>query len=547
MPDRVQPGHLLDGRYLLIDTIGHGGMSTVWRARDERLGRIAAVKILTGGRLAAADRLRTEAQSLARLHHPHIADVYDFGTGKTPYLVMEYIDAVTLSQALAGGKRLPWVEAASIAAQVASALAAAHRRGIVHRDVSGSNVLLTAEGVKLIDFGICASQGNPEADRGELVVGTPAYLAPERIDGQPVQQESDVYALGVALFRMLSGYMPFEAQDAERLIRAHREQPPPPLPPVPGMPVIVGDLCRACLAKDPAERPTATYVSGSLFDLLGPMVTVPVPVASDFEDFLSTHLPPWSENARALAAAPGRGLRGGRTKTAVAAGGVLLAVAAGWAVNGWDSPTIPPAAAGSLAEPSTSPPSQCAVTYQSLHDDGRSFTAAITVTNIGYRDIDDARLSFELPADQTLSAGPMWRQDGRTASTAPGLLVLPAGHGVRIPLAGTYSGVHAVPLAYALDDQPCSVSVLGPGGVSLISTPSSQPSHRPVIIVDASPPTAGDGQPPPEPVGSPVGSPGASPPSAPATSPPGEPSPSTPAVITSPTAHTPPKPPRPTR
>lgn len=299
MPRTVQPGQLLDGRYRLIDTIGHGGMSTVWRARDERLGRIAAVKILAAGLLLdSASRLRTEAQALARLHHPHIAEVYDYGTGDVPYLVMELVDGVPLSRALAGGASLPWAQAASVAAQTASALAAAHQRGMVHRDVASGNILLTAAGVKLIDFGISASEGNIEADRGETLVGTPAYLAPERIAGHPVQPESDVYALGVVLYRMLSGHFPFEAEDAGKLIRAHRDLPPPPLPAVSGMPAIVADLCRSCLAKDPASRPAAADLAHSLFDLLGSAITVPVPIGAAADDFLPTHLLPWPDGTK---------------------------------------------------------------------------------------------------------------------------------------------------------------------------------------------------------------------------------------------------------
>jgi len=449
------------------------------------------VKIITAGRLSqqeGAFQLRTEAQSLARLHHPHIADVYDFGTGDVPYIVMEFVDGVPLSHALAGGAKLAWVEAASVAAQIAAALAAAHRRGIVHRDVASGNVLLTADGVKLIDFGISASEGNLDADRGEMLMGTPAYLAPERIEGQPVQPESDVYAVGVVLYRMLSGHFPFEAENAKQLIRAHREQLPLPLPPVAGMPVIVADLCRACLAKDSADRPTAEYVSRSLFDLLGAMVSIPMPARTADDEFLSTHLLPWSDQARPAAAPAVGKWRRGRAKTTVAAAGVLLAVAAGWAVNGWNSPTASSTPINTQSAQRSAAPIQCKVTYQSIRDEGGSFTATITVANVGDSAIADPRLTFDLPGDQQLAPDRMWQQDGRTVTTVPGLLALPVDNGVRIPLAGTYSGAHAYPLTFLLNGRPCAAAILGPNGVPLIATPSSQPSHRPLIIVDATPP-----------------------------------------------------------
>src|SRR5690349_1670379 len=151
-PDQPGPGRL-DGRYRLVEPLGRGGTSEVWRGLDERLSRPVAVKILHG---RGNDWIRNEAQALALLAHPHIATVYDFGVSRQrPYLVMELVRGRPLAVVLERGP-LPWSAAVRSCAQVASALAVAHARGVVHRDVTPGNIMLTAAGVKLIDFGISA-------------------------------------------------------------------------------------------------------------------------------------------------------------------------------------------------------------------------------------------------------------------------------------------------------------------------------------------------------------------------------------------------------
>lgn len=492
MPDAVQPGRLLDGRYRVIDRFGHGGMSTVWRARDERLGRIVAVKVLDAEVLAdpgSLARLRTEAQSLARLRHPHIADVYDYGTDDVPFLVMELVDGVPLAAALADGRPLPWIEAVSVSAQVAAALATAHRRGVVHRDIAAGNILLTRDGVKVIDFGICAPEGNLE---GGTLLGTPAYLAPERIIGRPVQPESDVYAVGVLLYRMVSGAFPFLAATAEDVMRAHRDLAPPRLPTIAGMPDAVAQLCMRCLEKDPADRPSAADLARTLFDVVGGAVTLPVPPLEAADDAMPTHLLPWLDGPPprdAEPAVPGRRF-GTRARTTMAAAGVLLAIGAAWTVNGWNTSAATPRAA---AVPAPAQPAVCTVTYRSLQESGGSFAAEITVANSGERDIADARLTFELPETQQLSASGYWQRSGRAVSTMPGQLSLPRGGGVRLPLAGTYVDTVGYPVSFLLDGKPCTVFVYGPGGTPIV-TPSAATSQPPVVVVAPSP--VGPGSPP---------------------------------------------------
>jgi eukaryotic-like serine/threonine-protein kinase len=517
-PPDLQPGTLLDARYRLIDHLGSGGMSTVWRARDERLGRIVAIKVLAPALIADAvsrQRLRTEAQSLARLSHSHIADVYDYATAETtsgtvPFLVMELVHGRSLSDVLAQDGTMPWQQAVAVTAQIAAALAAAHQRGIVHRDISAGNVLLTATGVKLIDFGICAGEGDPEIDDSGQLVGTPAYLAPERIVGRPVQPTADVYAVGVLLYRMLSGHLPFAASSPKDLIRAHHSGTPEPLPSIEGMPSSVEELCTRCIAKDPGERPTAAAIAQRATDLSGGGAVPLFDLAheADGTTTMPTHLLPWSDITT-----PARHTKKestGRRMKSMAAAAVLVVAAAAWAAQNWlgdDQGTATPTA-------SPSAPPTCAVTYQSLRDNGRTFTAAITATNLGTAPIKDARLSFDLGGDQRVSrtSPPVWQQSDHSVSTVGGLLDLGVRHGARLPLSGTYATSNPFPMQFWLDDKPCAVTIIGPAGKPVV-TPSGLilPSGPALVVTDISAsPTAGTAKPPPQPSPKPP-APGSSP------------------------------------
>jgi serine/threonine protein kinase len=255
---------LLGGRYQLEELIGTGGMSVVWRARDEVLGRLVAVKVLAGPDAAGARRIYDEARSAAAVSHPNLAQVFDFGeSGGTPYVVMELIDGEALDRRIAEDP-LPPDAALRVCSEVAAGLAAAHAAGLVHRDVKPGNIMLTPAGAKLVDFGIAASVDGTDPVTGEEVLGTPAYVAPERITGGAVTPASDVYALGVLLYRLLTGVLPWSAATTTQLIRDHVYTAPDPLPEVPGLPEAVARLCMSCLAKDPAARPTAEFVATAL-------------------------------------------------------------------------------------------------------------------------------------------------------------------------------------------------------------------------------------------------------------------------------------------
>ncbi|WP_203818793.1 serine/threonine-protein kinase [Paractinoplanes ferrugineus] len=261
---------LLADRYRLVERLGAGGMSVVWRGFDEVLGRLVAVKVLppsTSADPAFRRRLRAEAQAAARLSHPNITNVYDYGEAVTvdgepvPYVVMELIDGESLAAVLARARRLPWQHAVRITAEVAAALAAAHSRGIVHRDVTPANVMLTATGAKVVDFGISALIGENDIDPDGSLLGTPAYLAPERLEGGQVSPATDVYAVGLLIYRTLIGQLPWDVGTTTALLRAHQYIEPDPLPSVEGLPHAVSALVGRCLEKRPADRPSSAELA----------------------------------------------------------------------------------------------------------------------------------------------------------------------------------------------------------------------------------------------------------------------------------------------
>ncbi|MGC4879880.1 protein kinase domain-containing protein [Micromonospora sp. DT43] len=258
----------LHDRYVLHERIGLGGMSEVWRADDEVLGRPVAIKVLAG-QLAADPQLRAtiqrEARAAARLTHPHVTQVYDYaeatlaGGVVVPYLVMELVEGHNLADRLRGGP-LPWPEAVRVAGHIAAALAAAHRIGVVHRDVKPGNVMLTDTGAKVLDFGI-AALGGLDSQSGEPLMGTPAYFAPERLAAGPPDPASDVYALGALLYRTLTGQAPLPIQSWEDALEVHRRGTPVPPLRVDGLPADIAELALACLAADPARRPSAAQLA----------------------------------------------------------------------------------------------------------------------------------------------------------------------------------------------------------------------------------------------------------------------------------------------
>jgi eukaryotic-like serine/threonine-protein kinase len=257
--DAVVEGRRLGGRYRMEAPLASGGMGEVWVARDLLLDRAVAVKVL-GGALAgdgrAAERLRREARAAARLEHPNIARVLDLGEQEgRPYLAMELLEGESLAARVDRAGAMAPAEASRVVAAVADALEAAHRAGVVHRDVKPGNVFLTSDGeVKVLDFGIASAVGDAAITTGDLL-GTPAYLAPERVLGHPATPAADIYALGVVLYELLAGRRPFEAGSDIELAMAHVHARPAPLRQLaPSAPSSLVAACGHAMAKDPSAR-----------------------------------------------------------------------------------------------------------------------------------------------------------------------------------------------------------------------------------------------------------------------------------------------------
>jgi hypothetical protein len=269
---------VLNGRYELDERIGAGGHSEVWRAADLTLARLVAVKLLYAGFAQHADavaRFRAEARYAGRLSQENIARVYDYGEpgdGYPPFLVMELVDGPSLAGVLLNGPLDP-ARAAAVIAQAAAGLQAAHQAGLIHRDIKPGNLLVSPEGtVKVADFGISHAIGAEPMTGTGLLLGTPGYLAPERVAGGPATPASDLYALGVVAWECLAGRPPFTGSALEVAL-AHRDQKLPPLPA--GTPPALADLVAELTARDSRDRPgSAAVVADRARELAGPAPAV---------------------------------------------------------------------------------------------------------------------------------------------------------------------------------------------------------------------------------------------------------------------------------
>ncbi len=264
-------GTVLDERYEVQRRIGRGGMGTVYLGRQVAIGRPVAIKVL--GRLASLDHERVrrfyrEARAAASLDSPHIITVYDFGrtADERLYLVMEYIDGPSLADVLAELGRLPFERAIPICVQICDALAAAHRQGVVHRDLKPGNVMLqqkpdASDFVKVLDFGIAKT--NDPSDDEKLtqtgsVCGTPAYISPEVARGRRATASSDLYALGALLYELLTGQPLFAGETALEVVYKHAADPPPRLRAIPAcatLPATLEAFLLRVLDKSPENRP----------------------------------------------------------------------------------------------------------------------------------------------------------------------------------------------------------------------------------------------------------------------------------------------------
>ncbi len=253
---------VLSGRYRLDERVATGGMGDVWRGTDLILGRQVAIKVLLPALVSDPDfiaRFRAEARMMAALRHPGIVQVFDCGEddlaggGRADYLVMEFVTGQPLSKRIEAEGRLDVAETMSVVAQAAQALHAAHQRGIVHRDVKPSNLLVQEDGtVVLVDFGVARSVNVTSITSTNAVPGTALYMAPEQAAGRPVSGATDLYALGAVAYCCLIGSPPFTGDNPLQVAVRHLDDPPPELPH--DIPEAVRALVERALAKDPADR-----------------------------------------------------------------------------------------------------------------------------------------------------------------------------------------------------------------------------------------------------------------------------------------------------
>src|SRR5947209_502357 len=225
-------GTTLSGRYRLEARIGAGGMSTVYRALDATLERQVAIKLMNREVASDSDQLerfRREARAVAQLSHPHVVGVIDAGEDEgRPYIVFEYVEGETLKERIRRQGRLPVAEAVAYAIEIARALGAAHARHIVHRDVKPQNVLIDEEGsAKVTDFGIARTLDEEGLTADGRVLGTTDYVSPEQALGQPVTGQSDLYSLGIVLYEMLAGEVPFKGESQVAVAMKHVREPLP--------------------------------------------------------------------------------------------------------------------------------------------------------------------------------------------------------------------------------------------------------------------------------------------------------------------------------
>jgi eukaryotic-like serine/threonine-protein kinase len=455
------------GRYEILAPLGAGGMGEVYRARDVRLDRTVALKVLpadVGSDAARHERFRREAHAISRLAHPHICTVHDVGDQDgVEFLVMEYLAGETLAHRLLRGP-LPLDEALQIGVALASGLEAAHREGIVHRDLKPANIMLTPSGPKILDFGLAkwvdppagaADHRNTDSSltQSGFVIGSAPYMAPEQAEGKPVDARSDLFALGAILYEMTTGRRAFEGTSPSSTLAAILTASPPPMAELqPLTPATFERLVRRCLARDPAARWQCT---------------------SDLAYELN-----WiRQSGIQVTGHPGRPVRSRRealawvTAAAACAVAVLVYFISDRFTEAQPASSVrfdirPPAGTSGLYVPVVSPDGQNIAFVARTPDDGKFFVWVRSMNSLEFRKIveaDDQAFPFWSPdgrsiaffargalrridlergpaqvlCDAPAGRGGTWNRDGIIVfapSPNKGLYRIPAGGGVAAPL-----------------------------------------------------------------------------------------------------------------
>lgn len=453
-------------------------------------------------------QLRTEARASGKLNHPRIAQIFDYGEtngddgGPMPYIVMELVDGEPLSRRLSDRPVLAWPEATGLAAQIAQALSSAHSRGLVHRDIKPDNVIITEDGVKLIDFGISATVGSRDADDDGRLLGTPTYVAPERIADAPVGPAGDVYSLGVLLYRMLTGTVPWSVESRTQQLEAHVFAEPDPLPPIAGLPVEVADLYQACVAKNPDARPTSGEAAAILARVGDAHVTIETSSPSDDPDATR----PLTAGTRPLTRAYDLvdSPVGGRRRTGVLAvvlGAIALAVlAVAWSTGATPAPVT------------ATDPVACETALTVLKDTGSSVTAALLITNTGPIALHGWTLTFVFPGRQTIQPDPGTGDQATvtpsgadpyrvvTTQSGPNVVArsdagqtLPSGGAATLSLHASYQGANPLPTTFDLNGRTCRTHVTG-ATIAAVSPRPAPVTTTPAASTGRPAPTADPGK-----------------------------------------------------
>lgn len=335
-PDEI--GRL--GPYRVLGVLGKGGMGIVFRADDPQLGRLVALKVMLPKTAAASGRERflREARSMAAIKHEHIVSIYQVGEDRgVPFLAMEFLEGETLEDRLGRERKLPVSEVLRLGRQMASALAAAHERGLIHRDLKPANLLLEDRGeqggspvrgrFKMLDFGLARAveEGAPLTQEG-MIVGTPEYMSPEQVEAKPLDHRSDLFSLGCVLYRMLTGESPFRRANLRgTLLAVAGKDPTPPHKLEPAVPVTLSTLIMRLLAKEPGNRPESAQIVALALEQMA--WRMPSPSGSDKTTRFAT------AGKKERARSPLARQRRWRIGTIVATGVLLAALACLWAAG----------------------------------------------------------------------------------------------------------------------------------------------------------------------------------------------------------------------
>ncbi|NJC95349.1 MAG: hypothetical protein C3F07_16350 [Anaerolineales bacterium] len=301
----MEEGKVLNNRYQLLERIGTGGMADVFRARDLMLERTVAIKVLHehySNEKGFQDRFRQEARAAANLSHPNIVTVHDFGFDNDQiFIVMEHIPGRDLKTILRQRGRYSIEEAIPLMVQACAGIGYAHRAGLVHCDVKPHNMIVTPDGrLKVTDFGIARALSTIMPDeRADVVWGSPQYFSPEQAVGEAPSPASDVYSLGIVLYEVITGALPFTAPSSEELARLHLEQPPiPPSEYIPDIPPALEQIILKVLSKEPAARYRTADQLGRVLLRFGTQREIaPPPALSLTPEAVSTYQEPDSQPA----------------------------------------------------------------------------------------------------------------------------------------------------------------------------------------------------------------------------------------------------------